>query len=257
MDTNKDLKRKAFWLTVTTNVIFFLLLMIIVAWKETYPPPEEYGIELGFETSELSESSDILNESEDNFEEIVESSEQEIIEEQTTEEIINADDLDDLSEEIVQDKNTNSDLDEDSDSDIAYENDNIIEEKVSENSESDINKQKETTSNNKILDERALFNKKTNSSSGSKGSSLEMQGWVWDIEPKPIDNSRESGKIVFEIIVDYYGEIIGLKTIETTLSPNVEEIYRDEILKLTFSPTNNNNPAELSKGKITFLIKNN
>ena len=91
----------------------------------------------------------------------------------------------------------------------------------------------------------------------SKGSSLEMQGWVWDIEPNPLDNSRESGKIVFEIIVDYYGEIIGLKTLETTLSPNVEKIYREEIYKLTFSPTNNNNPAELSKGKITFLIKNN
>ena len=60
-----------------------------------------------------------------------------------------------------------------------------------------------------------------------------------------------------QIIVDYYGEIIGLKTIETTLSPMVENIYREEILKLTFSPTNNENPAELSKGKITFIIRNN
>ena len=50
---------------------------------------------------------------------------------------------------------------------------------------------------------------------------------------------------------------IGLKTLETTLSPKVEKIYREEILKLTFSPTNNNNPAEISKGKITFIIKNN
>ena len=33
-----------------------LLLMIIVAWKETYPPPEEYGIELGFENNELSDA---------------------------------------------------------------------------------------------------------------------------------------------------------------------------------------------------------
>ena len=137
------------------------------------------------------------------------------------------------------------------------ENENIIEEETSENSESDSNKDKATTSKDKIIDERALFNKKTNSSSGSKGSSLEMQGWVWDIAPNPLDNSRESGKIVFEIIVDYYGEIIGLKTLETTLSPNVEKIYREEIYKLTFSPTNNNYPAELSKGKITFLIKNN
>ncbi|MFL2996999.1 MAG: hypothetical protein ACJZ00_07670 [Cytophagales bacterium] len=249
MDTNKDLKRKAFWLTVTTNVIFFLMMMIIVAWKETYPPPEEYGIELGFETSELSEPSDVLNESEDSFEEIEESSDDEIIDEQTTEEIIDSDE----EEEIAEDEINN----EESDLDLLNENESITEEKVSESSESEVNKEEETILKNKIIDERALFNKNTSSSSGSKGSSLEMQGWVWDIEPKPIDNSRESGKIVFEIIVDYYGEIVGLKTIETTLSPNIEKIYKEEIYKLTFSPTNNNNPAELSKGKITFLIKNN
>lgn len=253
MDTNKDLKRKAFWLTVTTNVIFFLMMMIIVAWKETYPPPEEYGIELGFETSELSEPSDVLNESEDSFEEIEESSEDEIIDEQTTEEIIDSDEL----EEIAEDEINNVDSDEESDLDLLNENESITEEIVSESSESEDNKEEETILKNKIIDERALFNKNTSSSSGSKGSSLEMQGWVWDIEPNPIDNSRESGKIVFEIIVDYYGEIVGLKTIETTLSPNIEKIYKEEIYKLTFSPTNNNNPAELSKGKITFLIKNN
>lgn len=253
MDTNKDLKRKAFWLTVTTNVIFFLMMMIIVAWKETYPPPEEYGIELGFETSELSEPSDVLNESEDSFEEIEESSDNEIIDEQTTEEIIDSDE----EEEIAEDEINNVDSDEESDLDLLNENESITEEKVSESSESEDNKEEEKILKNKIIDERALFNKNTSSSSGSKGSSLEMQGWVWDIEPKPIDNSRESGKIVFEIIVDYYGEIVGLKTIETTLSPNIEKIYREEIYKLTFSPTNNNNPAELSKGKITFLIKNN
>ena len=253
MDTNKDLKRKAFWLTVTTNVIFFLMMMIIVAWKETYPPPEEYGIELGFETSELSEPSDVLNESEDSFEEIEESSDDEIIDEQTTEEIIDSDEL----EEIAEDEINNVDSDEESDLDLLNENESITEEIVSESSESEDNKEEETILKNKIIDERALFNKNTSSSSGSKGSSLEMQGWVWDIEPNPIDNSRESGKIVFEIIVDYYGEIVGLKTIETTLSPNIEKIYREEIYKLTFSPTNNNNPAELSKGKITFLIKNN
>ena len=37
----------------------------------------------------------------------------------------------------------------------------------------------------------------------------------------------------------------------------VENIYKEEVLKLTFSPTNNNNPADISKGKITFIIKNN
>ena len=46
---NKKIERKALYLTFLTNIIFFLLLMIIVAWRETYPPPEEYGIEIGTE----------------------------------------------------------------------------------------------------------------------------------------------------------------------------------------------------------------
>ena len=44
--------------------------MIIVAWRETYPPPEEYGIELGFESinnSELYESEN-SNDTENNEE---------------------------------------------------------------------------------------------------------------------------------------------------------------------------------------------
>ena len=62
-----------------------------------------------------------------------------------------------------------------------------------------------------IIDERAIYN--STKISGAKGSSLEMQGWIWDFEPDPQDKSSESGKIVFEITVDYYGEIVGLKTI--------------------------------------------
>ena len=84
------------------------------------------------------------------------------------------------------------------------------------------NEIEETSSEEEIkkIDERAIFGG-SNSSSNSKsasaaGSSLEMQGWTWDFEPNPNDNSSESGRIIFEIIVDYYGEIVGLKTLETT-----------------------------------------
>ena len=37
---------------------------------------------------------------------------------------------------------------------------------------------------------------------------------------------------------------------------SIEKIYKDEVLKLTFSPTSSNyNPADISKGTITFIIK--
>ena len=80
MNTNNDLRKKAFYLTVGTNILFFLLLMIIVAWKETYPPPEEYGIELGFENNELSDADS------ESFEENDEEVENQIVEDLEIEE---------------------------------------------------------------------------------------------------------------------------------------------------------------------------
>ena len=260
MNTNNDLRKKAFYLTVGTNILFFLLLMIIVAWKETYPPPEEYGIELGFENNELSDAdSESFEENDEEVEnqivedlEIEESMEPEIIiedavEDNTTSNDSESSDLDEIQEiEITNDSESELSVDVSSENETNNKNESVDSSTINERSPS-----------SKIIDERAIFKNKSSSESGSKGSSLEMQGWVWDFEPNPIDNSRESGKIIFEIIVDYYGEIIGLKTLETTLSPAIEDIYREEILKLTFSPTNNDNPAEVSKGKITFIIKNN
>lgn len=260
MNTNNDLRKKAFYLTVGTNILFFLLLMIIVAWKETYPPPEEYGIELGFENNELSDADS------ESFEENDEEVENQIVEDLEIEESMEPETI---IEDVVEDNTTSNDS-ESSDLDeiqeIEITNDSESELSVDVSSENETNNKNESVDSStinerspssKIIDERAIFKNKSSSESGSKGSSLEMQGWVWDFEPNPIDNSRESGKIIFEIIVDYYGEIIGLKTLETTLSPAIEDIYREEILKLTFSPTNNDNPAEVSKGKITFIIKNN
>ena len=260
MNTNNDLRKKAFYLTVGTNILFFLLLMIIVAWKETYPPPEEYGIELGFENNELSDADS------ESFEENDEEVENQIVEDLEIEESMEPETI---IEDAVEDNTTSNDS-ESSDLDeiqeIEITNDSESELSVDVSSENETNNKNESVDSStindrspssKIIDERAIFKNKSSSESGSKGSSLEMQGWVWDFEPNPIDNSRESGKIIFEIIVDYYGEIIGLKTLETTLSPAIDYIYREEILKLTFSPTNNDNPAEVSKGKITFIIKNN
>tara|TARA_B110000263_G_scaffold132602_1_gene115225 strand:- start:787 stop:1542 length:756 start_codon:yes stop_codon:yes gene_type:complete len=245
----KDIKKKAIYLTILSNFIFFILLFIIIAWTETYPPPEEYGIEIGTEVLDNTFLNNNDENAEDQTNDIVESS-NEKLDETITE---NIDDK--LIEEEV--KNTNN-IENNLEEEMPIPK-NVISEKNTDKSENNVSLIdsssiiKENKPNK--IDERALFNSK--SSSGEEGSSLEMQGWIWDFLPNPKDNSSESGKIVFELIVDYYGDIIGLKTLETTLSPKVEKIYREEILKLTFSPTNNNNPAEISKGKITFIIKNN
>ena len=248
----KNIKKRAFYLTLFTNTIFFILLFIIVAWRETYPPPKEYGIEIGNEVLDNSflEDDNIENIDEENINDIESINEND---EKETESTKNEEFNEILKKESSEINNIENELEKEvlnptTESNIS--NENIKESITSSYDSSNIR----LSSKSKKIDERALYNSK--SSNGKEGSSLEMQGWTWDFAPNPDDKSPESGKIVFEIIVDYYGDIIGLKTLETTLSPKVENIYKEEILKLTFSPTNNNNPADISKGKITFIIKN-
>jgi len=102
------------------------------------------------------------------------------------------------------------------------------------------------------LDSRALYG----TYGGGGGPRLDLAGWIWDFEPDPNDTSNENGKIVFEIKIDDMGEIISVRTLEKTVSPSVERIYRTEVESLTFSPiSSNTTPAAVSTGKITFFIR--
>jgi outer membrane biosynthesis protein TonB len=102
------------------------------------------------------------------------------------------------------------------------------------------------------LDSRALYG----NPGGGDGASLSLTGWVWDREPRPEDSSNEAGRIVFEIEVDDFGDLVSIRTVEKTVSPAVEKVYRQEVEKLTFSPTSDNpTPAPRSRGRITFVIR--
>lgn len=103
------------------------------------------------------------------------------------------------------------------------------------------------------IDERGIYKP----SEGKKtGASLEIVGWIWDSVPHPQDNTDEVGKIVFEVTIDDSGEIIAITTLEKTVSPLVEQLYKDEVAKLSFSKTNKNmNYAPTSTGRITFILQ--
>ena len=102
------------------------------------------------------------------------------------------------------------------------------------------------------LDSRALYG----TYGGGGRPMLDLTGWIWDFEPNPNDTSNENGKIVFEIKIDDMGEIISVRTLERTVSPSVERVYRTEVESLTFSPiSSNTTPAAVSTGKITFIIR--
>lgn len=101
------------------------------------------------------------------------------------------------------------------------------------------------------LDARALYG----TPGGGSGGSLSMTGWTWDFEPRPNDQSSETGLLVFEVKIDDQGEILSVRRIQGTVSPAVERVYRAEVEKLTFSKlSGNNSVAPTSTGTITFRI---
>jgi hypothetical protein len=131
---------------------------------------------------------------------------------------------------------------------VAETNPHTINEESEKNSIPKTDSKEEPT-----IDKRGLYksaeHKKT-------GASLELVGWIWDSAPQPQDNTDEIGKIVFEVTIDDAGEIIAIKTLEKTVSPLVEQLYKDEVAKLTFSKTNKNmSYTPTSIGKITFILQ--
>jgi len=103
------------------------------------------------------------------------------------------------------------------------------------------------------VDERGLYQTQPSKQAGVK---LDLAGWMWDTTPQPQDDTEESGKIVFEIKIDEFGEVIAVKTLEKTVSPPVEKLYKDALTELTFSRTADNIAyASVYTGKVTFILR--
>lgn len=101
------------------------------------------------------------------------------------------------------------------------------------------------------VDARALYG----SQGGGGGAALNLAGWNWDYIPKPDESSNETGRIVFRIQVDERGEITNITTLERSVSPAVERIYRQAVERLTFSRTSAGPVPPLSTGTISFTIR--
>ena len=87
----------------------------------------------------------------------------------------------------------------------------------------------------------------------SSGISLNMAGWGLGSRPQVSDDSDETGKIVFELKVDNRGDIISVRTKETTVSASVVEVYRRAVQKIRLVPKASSAPP-ISTGTITFII---
>jgi outer membrane biosynthesis protein TonB len=266
------------------HAVLLVLFFFLLAWSEPDPPIPQYGIELSFVDSNSKGQVDSEQQQEsqqENTEEVQEAIEPEDDVEQATEETPAPTEPEEQPTEVVEETTSAEPVEpetvvtEDPDSPDVVEEEKTEEaekqqeepveqpEKKTEEAKPVQNTTKdEGTSETKqqpTIDSRAIYTGskgKQNKQSSSGGASLDLSGWIWDFEPEPNDKSDESGKVVFEIIVDNEGEIIGVKTLEKTVSPAVERVYKEAVMDLTFSKTaENRSVAPTSTGKITFIIQ--
>lgn len=85
------------------------------------------------------------------------------------------------------------------------------------------------------------------------GVAFDVSGWSLASRPNVSDDSDETGKIVFKITVDGDGEIINVRTQQTTVSPSVVEVYRKAVQRLRLRPKGGATPPTAT-GTITFII---
>lgn len=290
---DKKNKRKAAIISILVHGTLLLAFLFILAWKEPDPPLPEYGVELNFgldnvgsgqvqpETpanesesleeaapEELLEQEDQLEDSQETVEEVVAEAEP-VVEESTdgvqdSPDVIQKEVQEEPKEEPIKEptpdpKKEEREVQEQKEVKEVVTTDNGADGKDGEsnsqqasNHGDDKNEVGDKGDAQGTLDARALYGK----GGGGGGSALDMSGWVWDFRPKPNDTSSENGRIVFEIKIDDQGEILSVRTIERSVSPVVEKIYRSEVEKLTFSKTSDNSTAApISTGRITFVIK--
>lgn len=86
------------------------------------------------------------------------------------------------------------------------------------------------------------------------GVSLNISGWGLGSRPQVDDDSDETGKIVFQIKVDDRGDILSVRTMETTVSAAVVEVYKRAVQRVRLVPKSSVTPP-VSTGTITFIIK--
>ena len=88
---------------------------------------------------------------------------------------------------------------------------------------------------------------------GGGSGGLDLNGWTWEKQPSPVSANNESGRVVFEIVVNEDGELESVKTLEKTVSNETEQACRREVQKVSFSKTGTNVPQR-SVGRVTFVF---
>lgn len=274
-EQQEEKNKRIGWLTsVGVQLILLIVFYFIVAWREPFPPIPQYGIQLGFTTSSGATSSspspqqqptsETANEepieSEEEISEEIENIEEDIaeispeVENDDVSEVTTADqqqptESPPTTETAAQQEATNEEETEQVDAQAVMSPSDTENESENEDSEG------ESDNEEPAIDQRAIYGNEGTNAGNAEGANLALSGWVWDFKPKPNDNSDQSGKIVYKIVVDQDGYLVKIEPVTSTVSQAVERKYRQAVERLTFSKTASYKAAATSTGTITFIIK--
>ncbi|MER0438848.1 hypothetical protein [Emticicia sp. W12TSBA100-4] len=92
---------------------------------------------------------------------------------------------------------------------------------------------------------------------GGSGASIGgLSGWSKRKLSLPNDGSSETGKIVFKVTVDDSGDVVGISVISSTVSPSVQNFYKNYIQqKLSSVLSPEGTPPPRATGTITINIQ--
>jgi periplasmic protein TonB len=104
------------------------------------------------------------------------------------------------------------------------------------------------------LDGKSMYGKPGNG--GTKGgAAVNISGWNKKNISLPKDNSDETGRIIFKVTVNNFGDVTNVSVAETNVSPSVTNFYRSYIQnKLSSYLTPQGTPPDKSTGTITINI---
>lgn len=252
-----------------TQVVMLILFYFLIAWKEPFPPIPSYGIELSFgleETGqgEIAPGTPEPQEETEETEEVAEEQPEEVIEEIPTE-AVEESEVEEVpvsetpSPDVVEEKKEvtpppvkETKPEQEVKEEVLPPPNTTTESETVSPSQGTTTEPGDEGKKEGVVDDRALYGSQ---GGGENGASLQMAGWTWDSPPNPNDQSDETGKIVYEITIDDEGYIITIVLKSSTVSPEIQRLYRESVGKLTFSKNSEYKPAPTSSGTITFLIQ--
>lgn len=289
-------RKVAWVVSITLHVLLLLAFIFMIAWREPNPPYPEYGIEVNFGTSSVGsgdiQPTEPINDTENEEEAQPEETSAEEVVEDIVEQIVEASESSSVqeSEVITQTAESPDVIEEQPKQEIDQPIEEPIKEEVIEkppveevipqkvknpvvykkkdgadgesgesttpenaNHGDDTNATGDKGNKEGTLDARTLYG---NKGGGGGAPALNISGWFWDNEPNKKDSSNENGIIEFSFVVDDEGYVGNIQVIQSTVSPNVANFYKNQLRNTTFSQTNPNvAPSSQTKGTVKFIIK--